>query len=35
MDTVDPVQGWVVVEGQQLVDIIGDLGDGLAELGPV
>jgi len=32
---VDPVLGRVVVEAEQLVQIIGDLVDGLAELGAV
>jgi hypothetical protein len=32
---VDPVLGREVVEGEQLLDIIGDLGDRLAELGLV
>jgi hypothetical protein len=32
---VDPVLGREVVEGQQLLEIVGDLRDGLAELGPV
>ena len=32
---MDPVLGRVVVERQQLVQIVGDLRDGLAELGPV
>jgi len=32
---VDPAFGRVVVERQQLVQVVGDLGDGLAELGAV
>jgi hypothetical protein len=32
---VDPVLGRVVVEPQQLVQIVGDLGDGLGEFGAV
>jgi hypothetical protein len=28
---VDPVLGREIVEGQQLIDVVGDLGDGLAE----
>jgi hypothetical protein len=32
---VGPVLGGVVVERQQLVQVVGDLGDGLAELGSV
>src|SRR6266571_3348079 len=32
---VHPVLGGEVVERQQLVDVVGDLGDGLAELGAV
>jgi hypothetical protein len=30
---VDPVLGGVVVEGEQLLEVVGDLGDGLGELG--
>jgi hypothetical protein len=32
---VDPVLGGEVVDREQLLDVIGDLGDGLGELGPV
>src|SRR4051812_22360915 len=32
---VDPVLGGEVVERQQLVDVVGDLPDGFAELRPV
>src|SRR5688572_28844065 len=31
---MDPVLGRVVVEGQQLVKVVDDLGDGLADLAP-
>jgi hypothetical protein len=30
---VDPMLGWVVVERQQFVEVIGDLGDRLGPLG--
>src|SRR6266849_8940219 len=30
----DPVLAWVVVEGEQLVQVVGDLRGGLGELGP-
>ena len=32
---MDPVLGRVVVEGEQLVQVVGDLGDGFGELGAV
>jgi len=32
---MDPMLGWVVVERQQFVEIIGDLGDRLGPLGAV
>src|SRR3954452_14943138 len=30
-----PMLGWVVVEREQLLDVVGDLGDRLGKLGPV